>query len=207
MFIGTVIGFYQEQIIAILIIDRLDILAKQPVLFQLSNGIYIFADIVSILVVLGIYLSLYKLKKNLILPGTVFCILGLALAVGVRFGIHAEVSLAINYAKSTSENMQISYLAAAEFFKSFRTIGIVLSNLLLQVGGLIAGIAMLAGVFSKKAAYLCIISSFLAIIGYLGVVFNPKFFLAIILLSSIPGFIASVLVGIRLIVISKQVEL
>ena len=203
--ISLVLRFYQDQIYNIPIVDRLEILAKQQILFQLRNGIAIFAAIGAILGFLGIYLSLYKLKKNLILAGTVSSILGAVLAIGVRFGVHAEVSLAINYAKTTSENLQISYVAAAELIKSFSDSGIFLANLLLSVGGLIAGVAMLAGVFSKKVAYLVIISGSLGIIGYLGVIFNPMF-VVIILLGAIPASIGAVLIGIRLIAVGKQVD-
>lgn len=205
MFIATVLEFYKEQIYSIPIADQLEVLAKQQVLYQLTNGLYIFADIVYILVVLGIFLALYKLKKNLILAGTVFSILGLALAVGIRFGVHAEVQLAINYIKATSENLQISYVAAAELTKSFSDIGLILANLILSIGGLIAGIAMLAGVFSKKTAYLYIISNSLNTIAFLGLIFNQMFSL-IYLLAFIPGCIATVLIGIRLIAIGKKVE-
>ena len=203
--IGFVLYIYQEGYLSPTA-DRLEILAKHQVLFQLSNGTFVFTDIFAILGTLGIYLSLYKLKKNLILAGTVFSILGAVLAIGVRFGVHAEVSLAINYAKTTSENLQISYVAAAELIKSFSDSGIFLANLLISVGSLIAGIAMLAGVFSKKVAYLVIISGSLGIIGYLGVIFNPMF-IVIILLGAIPAIIGAVLIGIRLIAIGKQVEL
>lgn len=203
--IGFVLYIYQEGYLSPTA-DRLEILAKHQVLFQLSNGTFIFADIFIILGALGVYLSLYKLKKNLILAGTIFSILGAVLAIGVRFGVHAEVSLAINYAKTTSENLQISYVAAAELIKSLGDSGITLANLLLSVGGLIAGIAMLAGVFSKKVAYLVIISGSLGIIGYIGVIFNPMF-VVIILLGAIPAIIGAVLIGIRLIAIGKQVEL
>lgn len=180
-------------------------MAKQSILFQLRNGIILFSGIGFILGFLGTYLSLYKLKKNLILAGTVFSILGLTLAIGFHVGDHAVVLLAINYAKATSENLQISYVAAAELIRSVTGSGHIFCRLLCGVGILISGIAMLAGVFSKKAAYLFIIYGSLSIIAALGKVFNPMFGL-INLLGVIPGIIGMLLIAIRLIAISKQVE-
>ena len=203
--IYVVLRIYQDQIYNIPIVDRLEILAKQQILFQLRNGINTFAAIGFILGFLGIYLSLYKLKKNLILAGTVFTILCTILAIVFHVGVHAEVLLAINYAKATSENLQISYVAAAELIRSITGSGFFFCALLIGVGILISGIAMLAGVFSKKAAYLFIIYGSLYTIGYLGRVFNPMLGL-IILLGGIPGIIGMLLVAIRLIALGKQVE-
>ena len=202
--IGLAISFYQGILLGPAA-DRLEILAKHQFLFQLSNGTFILTDIFVILGVLGTYLALYKLRKNLILAGTALSIFGAALAVAVRFGVQAEVSLAIEYAKATSDNTQISYIAAAKLLKSYSDIGLIYANLLLFGGGLISGIAMLAGVFSKKVAYITIIYGALGVIGILGAIFNPMFG-AIGLLAAIICIIGMVMVGMRLYAIGKQTE-
>jgi hypothetical protein len=206
--IGYVLYFAQGQRVFLPIADQLEILSKHHVLFQLSIGFFNFCAIIYILGALGVYLSLYRLNKNLILPGTVFIILGTALGFGLRFVDLGWVNLAINYANAKNENLQISYVAAAELIRSVTSSGLNFSNLFACVGNLIAGIAMLAGVFSKKTAYLFIISSSLSIICNLCLIFNNLMYFYIILLAPalILGIIARSLIGIRLIALGKQVE-
>ena len=203
--IGIVLLIYIEKILGTST-DRLEMLAKHKFLFQLGNGSCILADIFGILGILGVYLSLYKLKKSLVLAMASLQILGAVLAIGLRFGVHAEIELAINYVKAASESVQINYVAAANVIQGVSDIGLSLANLLLCVGGLIGGVAMLAGVFSKKIAYLYIISGFLGIVGFIGVVFTQAF-VPIILLSCIVTIISMILVGFRLYAIGKNINL
>jgi len=204
-FSGLVLTFCQTMVIGPTV-ERLEILAKEQALFQLSNASFIMADIFAILGIMGIYLSLSNLKKNHALVGAALGILGAALAAGVRFGVYAETALASQYLNATSESLQSGYVAAAELMKSATDSGLLLANLLLGVGGLITGFAMLAGVFHKKIAILFIVTNMLYIVGFIGVVIT-KIFFPIILIACLLAIISMILIGLRLNALGNQANL
>lgn len=195
-FIGLALTLSQKMAIGSTV-ERLEILAKQQALFQLSNASFIMADIFAILGMLGIYLSLSKLKKNHALVGAALGILGATLAAGIRFGVYAETALASQYLNAASESLKSGYVAASELMKSVTDSGLLLANLLLGAGGLITGMAMLAGVFPKKTATLFIITNILYLVGFMGVVITQVFF-PIILIACLMAIISMILIGLRL---------
>lgn len=201
-FIGLVFIFCQTMAIGPAA-KRLEILAKQQAIFQLSNVSFILADIFAILGILGIYLSLHKLKKSHALAGATLGILGATLAVGVRFGVFAEVVIANLYVNAASESLQTGYIAAAELIRNATDSGLLIANLLLGVGGLITGVAMLAGVYHKKIAHLFIVTNILYIIGFIGIVFVSAFF-PIVLIACFMTIISMALIGLRLYAISNH---
>lgn len=178
-------------------VDRLEIFANNNFQFQLGNTIIIISNIFGILGVLGIFLSLYKLKKNVVLLGAALGVLGLVLGIGLRFIVQGEIALAVNCVKATIENIPSNYVAVENVIQGLYDIGLRIANLLLGLHGLIFGFAMLSGVFSKKVAYLFIITSLLYIIGFIGSVFLQVFGV-IVLLSFILTIISMILIGIRL---------
>jgi len=187
-------------------VERLEILARQQALVQLSNGSFIVADIFSILGMLGVYLALHNLGKNQALVGATLGILGAALAVAARFGVYAEAMLASHYVNAASEGLQSGYVAAAELAKAFTDSGLLISNLLLGAGWLIIGFVMLAGVFRKRTAYLLIISYILYIVSFVGGVFVP-ILVPIVILACLLAIISEILIGLRLYAIGNLADL
>ena len=186
--------------------ERLEILAKQQSLLHMINFTFAAADIFAILGMLGVYLALSAIKKNLALTGTSLLILGAVLAVGVRFCVYAEVALAGQYLSAANESLRFGYIAAAQLMKSATDIGLFQANILIGVGGLIGGIAMLDGVFHKRTALVFIITNILYIIGFVSVMFARVFF-PVILIACLMTIISMILIGLRLYAIGNSAGL
>lgn len=177
--------------------ERLRIMAEQKILMQTINALYILADISVIIGMIGVYLSLKNLKRNQALIGAIIGILGALLAIILRFGLHAEIALCSEYVASTSEIIKAGYMGAFELMKRTTDIGLMGANILLGIGGLFIGIAMLSGVFKKSTAILFIMTNLLYIIGTIGSGIEPTFFI-ILLAASFFMIICMILIGLRL---------
>jgi hypothetical protein len=177
--------------------DQLRIIADQKIHLQTVNALYILADICVIIGLIGVYLSLINLKRNQALIGAIIGILGAVLAIGLRFGIHAEVALCSEYVASTSEIIKAGYMGAFELMKRTTDIGLMGANILLGAGGLLIGIAMLSGVFNKSTAILFIIANILYIIGTLGSRIEP-ILLIVLLIAALIIIISMIFIGLRL---------
>lgn len=81
------------------------------------------------------------------------------------FNFFTLISLSGKYVSATSEAQKASYVAGADLLLTAESVGIPMTALLLSVGLLFLGLAMLRGIFSKWIAYLGLIIGVVGIVG------------------------------------------
>jgi hypothetical protein len=146
---------------------------------------------------LALYLALKKAKKTHALMATIMGMLGVALAIGLRTGVHAMGTLGSGYVAAASEAQRAADVAAAELGTGATDPGLTLANVLIYGFTLLISIAMRTGVFGKGAAYLGIVTGGLGIVGLVGGILVPALSM-LTLLAAIGWAVWFFVVGFRL---------
>jgi hypothetical protein len=153
--------------------ETLTAIAGQKLLYQAANGAFILSDLFPISAMLALYLALKEGKRTHALMATAMGVLGATLAIGLRTWVHAMGALGSGFVAASSEAQRAAYVAATDLVTGATDPGLTLANVLLYGFTLIISIAMLAGVFGKKAAYLGIVTGALGIVGLIGAILVP----------------------------------
>jgi len=141
--------------------DLLKYYSGQTTLAYSAYGLEMLADILLLPAVFALYLTLKGINKNAMLAASGFGGLFVALDLGViAVSAIALVTLSQNYAAATSDIQRTAYVATASY--SLAVISVserVFSSVIPSLWGLITGVVMLRGIFSKSTAYLGIAAS------------------------------------------------
>jgi hypothetical protein len=137
-------------------------------------GLAIVADILLVPFVLALYLALKGVNKSAMLTAAVFGGLALALDLGVHStSAIAFVNLSQNYAAATSDVQRATFVAIADYaYFGMTSVSDIVSFTVFSTWGLIVGLVMLRGVFSKATAYVGIAASIVGL-AYSATVFVP----------------------------------
>lgn len=177
--------------------ETLTNIAGQKQLYQATNGAFVLSDLLAIPGMLALYLALKESKRTYALLATAMGVLGAALAIGLRTGVHAMATLGSGYVATASEAQRAAYMATAELITGATDPGLILANVLLYGFTLTIGIAMRASVFGKGAAYLGIVTGGLGIIGLVGGILVPALSM-VTLLAALGWAVWFFIVGFRL---------
>jgi hypothetical protein len=177
--------------------ETLNSIARQKLLYQAANGAFVLSDLLPIPAMLALYLALKEVKKTHALMATTMGVFGVALAIGLRTGVHAMATLGSGYVAAASEAQRAAYVAAAELVTGATDPGLTLANVLIYGFTLIIGIAMRASVFGKGAAYLGIVTGGLGIVGLVGGILVPALSM-VTLLAAIGWAVWFFIVGFKL---------
>ena len=123
--------------------------------------------------VLGIHFSLKDVNKDLVFLGTAIWISAIPMFLVSRGQVISLVSIAGSYAASADATLRAAYFATVQFALDVSNVYAVMALDFLGVGGIILGLVMLKGVFSKRIGYLLVLAGALTVMGTFGVVFEP----------------------------------
>lgn len=145
--------------------------------------------------VLALYFSLKDADKNYVFVGTAVWLFAIPMFLVSRGQIISLVTISGAYAAGDA-TVKAVYLAVAHLAIEVANVYSVMALDLLGVGAIIIGLVMLKGVFSKRTAYLVMLSGALMVMGTFGVLLD---FLTIgTLFGLILAGVWQILVGLKL---------
>ncbi|UCE09683.1 MAG: hypothetical protein JSW61_12010 [Candidatus Thorarchaeota archaeon] len=154
--------------------------------------------------VLGIYFSLKDVNKNSVFLGTAIWIFAVPMFLVSRGQVISLVSIAGEYAASTDPTLRVAYFVAIQYALDLSNAYAVMALDLLGVGGIILGLVMLKGVFSRRTGYLVILAGALTVMGTFGVILEP------LTIGTLFGLILNgvwqVIIGIKLYTLGAKEE-
>lgn len=151
--------------------------------------------------ILALYFSLKDVNKNYMFMGTAVWLVAIPMFLVSRGQIISIVTISGAYAAGDA-TVKAAYLASAHLAIEVANVYSVMALDLLGVGAIIIGMVMLRGVFSKRTAYLVILSGALMVMGTFGVLLD---FLTIgTLFGLILAGVWQIVVGFRLYRLSKD---
>ncbi len=164
-------------------------LSTQKLLFQTIVTVVATRHLLLIPGVFALYVALKRVRKTyaLIASGLV------GLNVVVVFAANTVnflslIPLGDKYAVATTEAQRAAYVAAADLTVGAISVGIPLEGLVLTVGILIFGLAMLKGVFNKPTAYLGVLIGITGIIGAIPIPALMVAFIVALILEAVWAF-------------------
>ncbi|MFW9913534.1 MAG: hypothetical protein ACFFEU_13740 [Candidatus Thorarchaeota archaeon] len=145
--------------------------------------------------VLALYFSLKDVDKNYVFVGTAVWLCAIPMFLVSRGQIISLVTISGAYAAGDA-TVKAAYMAVAHLAIEVANVYSVMALDLLGVGAIIIGLVMLKGVFSKRTAYLVMLSGALMVMGTFGVLLD---FLTIgTLFGLILAGVWQILVGLKL---------
>jgi hypothetical protein len=151
--------------------------------------------------VLALYFSLKDVDKNYVFVGTAVWLFAIPMFLVSRGQIISLVTISGAYAAGDA-TVKATYLAVAHLAIEVANVYSVMALDLLGVGAIIIGLVMLKGVFSRRTAYLVMLSGALMVMGTFGVLLD---FLTIgTLFGLILAGVWQILIGFRLYRLSKN---
>jgi hypothetical protein len=123
--------------------------------------------------VLGIYFVLKGKSKSQLIIGTAVWISAIPMFLVSRGQVLSLVTIASSYAATADATLRTAYFATIQFALDSSGVFAAIALDLLGAGGIILGLVMLKGVFSKRIGYLVILAGALTVIGTFGVIFEP----------------------------------
>ena len=121
--------------------------------------------------VLALYFSLKDADKNYVFVGTAVWLFAIPMFLVSRGQIISLVTISGAYAAGDA-TVKAVYLAVAHLAIEVANVYSVMALDLLGVGAIIIGLVMLKGVFSKRTAYLVMLSGALMVMGTFGVLLD-----------------------------------
>lgn len=177
--------------------ELLEKAARERFLFTVDNTIYLINDVLSIMAVLGLYLSLKNVKKNWALPGAAMIILSAIIEIFVRFMNYATIVLSSKYIIAQSESLKAGYMASTDLALEMINIGNFFIAFIWGSGNILTGIAMISGIYKNIIGYIFIGSGILIATGSFGYIITSSLFI-LLFLGSLPFLLAMILLGLRL---------
>ena len=141
---------------------------------------------------LGLYYALKNVKKAHMIIGIALWLLSSVSFLLSRTQIIALAPISGSYQATSSQALRTAYLVSTEYAIGLSSAFAEIALMLLAISSIIIGLVMLKGVFSKRIAYLVIISGSLTLLGTMGVLFEPITILTLfgLILSAIWQIIA-----------------
>ena len=141
---------------------------------------------------LGLYYALKNVKKAHMIIGTALWLVSVVSFLLSRTQIIALAPISGSYQATSSQALRTAYLVSTEYAIGLSSAFAEIALMLLAISSIIIGLVMLKGVFSKRIAYLVIISGSLTLLGTMGVLFEPITILTLfgLILSAIWQIIA-----------------
>jgi hypothetical protein len=140
-------------------------LANHAGIVRATYGLFSVADFLLVPAVLGLYLSLKRVGKNLMLVATglmaVFIVVDLAITDASTLTI---VTLTQHAAAAASAAERTAYMAAAHYGLATVPLANFYTYVVSGVGVLLISMVMLKGVFSKRTAYVGIVTGIVGIV-------------------------------------------
>jgi hypothetical protein len=140
-------------------------LANHVGLARVTYGLFSVADVLLVPAVLGLYLSLRCVGKNLMLVATglmaVFIVVDVAITDASSLTI---VTLTQHAATAASAAERRAYMAAANYGLATVPLANFYTFVISSVGVLLISIVMLKGVFGKRTAYVGIVTGIVGIV-------------------------------------------
>jgi hypothetical protein len=150
---------------------------------------------------MALYFSLKDVDKNYVFVGTAVWLFAIPMFLVSRGQIISLVTISGAYAAGDA-TVKATYLAVAHLAIEVANVYSVMALDLLGVGAIIIGLVMLKGVFSRRTAYLVMLSGALMVMGTFGVLLD---FLTIgTLFGLILAGVWQILIGFRLYRLSKN---
>ena len=177
--------------------ETLTKIAGQKRLYQAANGAFVLSDLLPIPAMLALYLVLKESRRTHALIATAMGVLGVALAIGLRAGVHAMGALGSGYVAAGGEAQRAAYVAAAELVTGATDPGLTLANVLIYGFTLLISIAMRGSIFGKWPAYLGIVTGGLGLLGLVGGLLVPALS-AVTLLAALGWAVWFFVVGFKL---------
>ena len=177
--------------------ETLSVIAGQKLLYQAANGAFVLSDLFPIPAMLALYLALRENRQTHALMATAMGVHGVALAIGLRAGVHAMGALGSGYEAAGSEAQRAAYVVAAELVTGATDPGLTLANVLIYGFTLLISIGMLRSVVGKGATYLGSITGGLGLLGLVGGTLVPALS-AVTLLAALGWAIWFFVVGFKL---------
>jgi len=158
----------------------------QRLLGQAATTLFALSDLLAIPAILALFVALSGVKKTYAAIASGFVGLFIAMDFGVNVVTFSSLlSLTDKYAAATTDAQRASYVATADVLISVSSSGVYLADLVLAVGILFLGLAMLKGVFGKGTAYLGVLTGVVGIIGSIPVPALGVLFVVEIVLTAI----------------------
>jgi hypothetical protein len=123
--------------------------------------------------VLGIYFSLKDVNRDLVFLGTAIWISAIPMFLVSRGQVISLVSIAGSYGAEADAIIRAAYFVTVQFALDVSNVYAVMALDLLGVGGIILGLVMLKGVFSRRTGYLLVLAGALTVMGTFGVILEP----------------------------------
>jgi hypothetical protein len=140
-------------------------LANHPGIARATYGLFSAADFLLVPAVLGLYLSLKRVGKNLMLVATglmaVFIVMDLVITDASTLTI---VTLTQHAATAATAAQRTAYTAAAHYGLATIPLGNFYTFAISSVGVLLISMVMLKGVFGKRTAYVGIVAGIVGIV-------------------------------------------
>ncbi len=165
---------------------RLTYVAGNTTLWWGILGLSVLTDLLLVPVALSLYLALKGINRNAMLVATAFVGLFIVLDLALTWTNYAVViTLSRNYAAATSDAQRAVIVAAATYPTAMleSSLLFVYNTLTLSVGIFMIGFVMLKGIFSKRTAYLGLVTGVLGIVAVVGPFFLSALSLTIIVAS------------------------
>ncbi len=161
-------------------------LSGQKLLAQTTTTIFAATDLLLIPGVLALYVALKGVRKTYAVIASGLAGLFIVLDLGVNtVNFFSVIALGDKYALATTEAQRAAYVATADLTLAATNVGLPLAGLVIAVGTLLFGLAMLKGIFNKPTAYLGVLVGIVGIISAIPIPALLVAFLVAIILSAV----------------------
>ncbi len=170
-------------------------LSGQKFLAQTTTTIFAATDLLLIPSVLALYVALKGASKTYAVIASGLAGLFIVLDLGVNtVNFYSVIALGDKYALATTDAQRATYVVAADLTLAATNVGLPLAGLVIALGSLLFGFAMLKGVFNKPTAYLGVLVGIVGIISAIPIPALAVALIATIILTAVWFFA----VGFRL---------
>jgi len=167
---------------------KLTYLAGNTTVWWAILGLSVLTDFLFVPVALSLYLTLEGINRNAMLVATACMVLFIVLDLAVTWTNYASlITLSGNYAAASNDAQRAVFVAAASYPSALLESSLidVYNTLTLAVGILMTGLVMLRGIFSKRTAYLGLVTGILGIVSVASSFFTSSLGVIIIVASAL----------------------